>query len=362
MKNFNHVYCVVMGGGSGTRFWPRSTEKKPKQFLTVFGNESLIKITMKRFELFIKKENLYLVTKKNQREELQRHPLPLPPENIIFEPMGKNTLPCIGLSALLIRKVDPEALLIVAPADHIIQNEQRLRETLMLAIRLAEEKQGLITIGIPPKYPATGYGYIQIENEICNERGIHAFQTKKFVEKPNAAIAKRYFKNPSYLWNSGIFVFTLPVFFNALKKYAPNVYYALMRIEEAIGTPNYERVLHQVYAELESVSIDYGIMEKASEVYLVQGDFVWNDLGNWEQVYQLSSTDNDNNAQVGNVVWIDTKNSYVYSADGVVAVVGMSDVIVVQEGGATLVCHRKDAEKVKQVITRLKEQGLEKYQ
>jgi mannose-1-phosphate guanylyltransferase len=355
------MYCVIMAGGSGTRFWPRSREDRSKQFLTILGKKSLIQSTVMRFQSIVPWEDIYIVAKKSQKTELEKHILEVPRENILFEPIGKNTAPCIGLAALTIQERDSNGIMIVSPADHLIQKEVGFRRAILTAAKLAGEREGLVTIGITPEHPSTGYGYIQIDERVRIAGRVKAYSIKTFAEKPNLATAQRFLKSGDFFWNSGIFIFRVSVFLKVLEEFLPELHDGLMEIRRFINKPKYEEVLQKVYQQIRSISIDYGVMEKAKNVYLVKGDFTWNDLGSWEQVFKLSPKDKNGNTISGNAVLIDTKNSYVNISKGVFAVIGLEDVVVVQNGGATLVCKRDMVEEVKEVVDRLKRKKLHKY-
>ena len=355
------MYCVIMAGGVGTRFWPRSREGKSKQFLRILGNKSLIQSTLDRFKPLTSLKNVYVVGNQLQAEALKEHVPEVESENILLEPMGKNTAPCIGLAALFVQQRDPDGVMVVSPADHLIQKEAIFRKTIKAAVKLAAERDVLVTVGIPPDRPATGYGYIQLDEKIGSTGGVEAYRVKTFAEKPNLATAQRFCKSGDFLWNSGIFIWRVSSLMRTLEEFLPNLYDSLMEIQKYLDKRQYGDVLQRVYRQIRSISIDYGVMEKAKNVCVVKGNFLWNDLGSWEQVYKLSSKDKSGNASVGDTVLIDTKDSYVYSSKGVVAVVGIENVVVVQEGGATLVCKREKAEEVRQVVDRLRRKKLLKY-
>lgn len=357
----NKLHCLIMAGGSGTRFWPRSRKAKPKQFLTIFGDESLIQSTISRFGNFIADENMYIVSNKGQQEVLEEQTSRLPIENLIYEPVGRNTLPAIGLAALFIAKNDPDGMMVVSPADHLIKNDSLFQETIESAVKIADGKDGIVTIGITPNAPATGYGYIEIANEIQIGQSIRSFAVNRFVEKPKLETAMQYLASGKFFWNAGIFVFKVSVFLNAVEKYAPELFMGLQQIAATIDTEKYEDTLNEIYPNLESISVDYGIMEKADNVFLVQGDFVWNDLGSWEQVYQYGEKDEDQNAAVGEVIFRDTRNSYAWASDGLLAVIGLDNVIVVKEENMLLVCKRDRAEDIKQVVDEIKARNLGQY-
>lgn len=357
----NKVYSLIMAGGSGTRFWPRSRDKKPKQFLTVFGNETLIQNTINRYLPLSPMENIYIISKQAQSEELLKHNLTVSYENIIYEPVGKNTLPCIGLACLFIQRRDPEGVVVVTPSDHLVDDLPLFRETIQTACKMAADNDTIVTIGIDPSVAATGYGYIRKANEVLSGTSIKAFKVKNFVEKPDIETAEKYYKSGEYLWNSGIFVFKCSVIWNAIKEFAPDVYSSLKEIDKFIGTPFYNEQLANLYGAVRGISIDYGIMEKADNIYVVKGNFMWNDLGSWEQVYSLTEKDENKNAVVGKVILKDTENSYIYSQNGLIALVGVKDLLVVQDGNATLVMDRKRSEEIKQVVELIRNKGLNEY-
>lgn len=355
-------YCLIMAGGAGTRFWPKSRIAKPKQYLSLFGEQSLIQESVKRFANFIPEDSIYVVSAKSQQAVLESQTTNLPKSNLIFEPVGKNTLPAIGLAALFIAEKDTDGVMIVSPSDHLIQNEALFQQCIESAALIADKNEGIVTIGITPKYPATGYGYVQINEEIQIGQSIKSYAVTRFVEKPNVDVATGYLKQGGFFWNSGIFVFKVSVFLKAVQEFSPALYADLLRIKEHIGLETYEEAVDRIYREVTSISIDYGILEKASNVFLVQGDFVWNDLGSWEEVYKYDPNKDENqNATSGEVILIDTKNSYVSAPNSLVAVVGLDDVIVVQEGDTILVCKRDRAEDIKAVVGEITRRKLDQY-
>ena len=355
------ISTLIMAGGSGTRFWPRSREKKPKQFLKIFGNETLIQSTINRFLPLTSKENIFIISKEVQKEEIEKQNLTVPVENILFEPTGKNTLPCIGLASLIMSRQNPDGIIIVTPSDQLIDNHPLFRETIKTAIEIAEKENGFVTIGITPTKPATGFGYIEIESLLKTGNDIAAYKVKQFVEKPNLETALKYVNAKTFFWNSGMFIFKSSVLWDAIKRFSPDIFAALIEIESHIGKPSFNSELNRIYSSIEGISIDYGIMEKADNVYLVKGDFVWNDLGSWEQVYELSEKDASNNATYGEVLLEDTENSYVYTSQGIIAVMGMKDILAVQDGNATLICKRERGEDIKKLVERLRSPELNKY-
>jgi mannose-1-phosphate guanylyltransferase len=350
-----------MAGGSGTRFWPRSRDNKPKQFLSVLGQETLLQTSVNRFLQITNKENMYIISKLAQKEEIAKQKLPINPENILYEPIGKNTLPAIGLASLFIQKKDPHGIVIVSPADHLVDNQPAFKEAINEACRIASNYDGIVTIGITPSCPSTGYGYISIDKEIESGSGIKAFKVNRFVEKPDIKTAVKYCSKGDYFWNSGLFVFKCSVLWDAIMKYTPSIYSSLKEIANYLDSPNYFEEITTIYNSINSVSIDYAIMENADNTYMVKGDFLWNDLGSWEQVYEITKKDKFKNASEGKVMFEDTENSYVYSQGGIIALMGVKDLLVIQDGNATLVCKRERGEDIKKLVERMKSLGLKEY-
>lgn len=350
-----------MAGGSGTRFWPRSRVVKPKQYLNIFGDESLLQDTIKRFSPVVSNDKIYIASARSQASVLESQTPEIPKTNLIYEPVGRNTLPCIGLAAMFADLENPESVMIVSPSDHLIKNTSLYCETLVAAVKLAENHQGIVTIGITPTYPATGYGYVQTESEIKENNTIRQFKVKRFVEKPVEKVAQRYLDEGGFYWNSGLFIFKVSVFIEAMKMYSPSVYSGLRKIQEKIGTPDYEETLNSVYPTLENISVDFGIMEHAQNIYLVEGNFDWNDLGGWESVYLADQKDDNGNVSKGKTILLDSKNSYVSTDNGIVAMIGVEDLIVVRNGNSILVCKRDKAEQIKLVVEQLKSFDLKDF-
>lgn len=357
----NNLYTIIMAGGSGTRFWPRSKKEKPKQYLNLFGNKSLLQTTIDRFLIISDPHNIYIVSGKSQKSILEEQTKILPKKNLIYEPVGKNTLPCIGLAAMFVEKENPDGIMIVTPSDHLIKNSELFKETIVNATELARNNNGIVTIGINPTYPSTGYGYVQTEKETGIKNGIKQFKVKKFIEKPDEQKAAEYLKKGGYYWNSGMFVFRVSVFLDAVKNYTPKIFEGLKKIESKTGSPEFEGTLNSVYNTFENISIDYGVMEHANNIYLVEGNFEWNDLGSWESVYLTDEKNSEGNVLSGECIVLDSKNSYVYSDKGLVALIGLDNLIVVQDGNTTLVCNRNNAEDVKKIVNKLKENKKDQY-
>jgi len=341
------LFAVIMAGGVGSRFWPRSRKENPKQLLKIFGNNTMIQDTVKRLEGLIEPENIFVITNKVQKVRVASQLPAVPSENIIAEPFGKNTAPCIGLASMIIQRKNPEAVTVVLPADHLIQDVEKFQARIKRAAEFAYHSRGLMTIGIIPDRPETGYGYIQFEDKEIEPL---IFPVSTFAEKPNLETAKRFLKSGDFLWNSGMFVWRVDSILEEISKYMPELYAGLEEINTAIGKENFGKKLTQVYGRLAKISIDYGIMEHSDRVFLIKGDFGWSDVGSWETVYRLTEKDKDNNAKFGDVYLQDTKNSYIYSPDKFTAVIGVDNLIVINTPDALLVCNREQAQEVKSVV------------
>lgn len=351
--------ALIMAGGRGERFWPRSRKNLPKQFLSLTDDgKTMIQLTVERILPLVKMEDIYIATNKNYRE-LVRSQLPgIPEENILCEPVGRNTAPCIGLGAAHIGKKYENALMLVLPSDHLIKFNNMFLSSLREACRVAMEDDNLVTLGITPTYPETGYGYIKF-NPQKTLGG--AYEVERFVEKPTLEVAKEYLETEEYLWNSGMFIWKLSSIWKNMEKYMPETYAGLQRIGAAIGTPEEEAVLEQEFAALPSVSIDYGIMEKAQHIYTIPGTFGWDDVGSWLAVERIKKTNEDGNVVNGNVITIDTHNCIVQGTNKLIAAVGLRDLIIVDTEDAILICEKHRAGDIRKVTENLKICNRDEY-
>ena len=351
--------ALIMAGGRGERFWPRSRKNLPKQFLSLTDDgKTMIQLTVERILPLVKMEDIYIATNKNYKE-LVRSQLPgIPEENILCEPVGRNTAPCIGLGAAHIGKKYENALMLVLPSDHLIKFNNMFLSSLREACRVAMEDDNLVTLGITPTYPETGYGYIKF-NPQKTLGG--AYQVERFVEKPTLEVAKEYLETEEYLWNSGMFIWKLSSIWKNMEKYMPETYAGLQRIGAAIGTPEEEAVLEQEFAALPSVSIDYGIMEKAQHIYTIPGTFGWDDVGSWLAVERIKKTNEDGNVVNGNVITIDTHNCIVQGTNKLIAAVGLRDLIIVDTEDAILICEKHRAGDIRKVTENLKICNRDEY-
>jgi len=346
-----NLFAVIMAGGVGSRFWPRSKQRKPKQLIRIHGENSMIQDTVARLEGLIEPDKVYVITNKIQKPRVKDQLPEIPAENIIDEPFGKNTAPCIGLASGIIQKRCPDAVIVTLPADHLIQDKNEFQNTIIKAVKFANDSNGLVTIGIKPNRPETGYGYIQFD-EAEERNGIYKVLT--FAEKPNLATANRFIKSGDFLWNSGMFIWKVQSILDEIRIYMRDLYDGIKELQEAVDTPDFNKVLTRVYGQLKSISIDYGIMEKSRNVYLVPGLFDWNDVGSWEAVYQISEKDEYENAKFGEIYSDKTTKSYIFSPQKFTAVIGVENLIVIDTKDSLLVCNRNNAQDVKQVVDFLK--------
>jgi len=359
-----HVYGVIMAGGVGTRFWPRSREKSPKQLLEILGKGTMIQHTVQRLEPLIDAQRMFVITNRVQKLQVLKQLPHVPPENILDEPIGRNTAPCIGLAALHIRRLDPEAVMIVLSADHVIDKLEEFHRVLKLAVDTAEGSRGLLTIGIQPTHPETGYGYIQMHTDEDRKNPHYASgvrRVKTFAEKPNLQTAERFLASGDFLWNSGMFIWRADAILRQIERCLPDLHNELNKIDETIGTPQYQAVLERAYGVIRGISVDYGVMEKAEEVYVIPAELGWNDLGSWDEVARLTGKDTGGNSITGTVIQRDTKDCYIFSPTKVVATIGVEDLIVVNTDDALLICRKGRSQDVKEIADYLKRKQMNEY-
>ena len=353
------VTALIMAGGRGERFWPRSRRNLPKQFLSLTDDgRTMIQLTVERILPLVDIEDIYIATNKDYRQ-LALEQLPgIPEENILCEPIGRNTAPCIGLGAVHIAKKYEDAIMLVLPSDHRIKFTKMYQTTLRDACRVAEEGTNLVTIGIMPDYPETGYGYIKFD---AKEPEGRAYRVDRFVEKPSLEAAKEYLAAEEYLWNSGQFIWKVSSILKNMKQYMPDTYSRLLRIQEAIGTPEQEMVLDKEFREMESQSIDYGIMEKAKDIFILPGAFGWDDVGSWLAVGRIKKTNELGNVVDGNIITVNTKNCIIQGGRKLIAAVGLRDLIIVDTEDATLICEKDYTGDIKTVLENLKICNRDEY-
>ena len=354
------TYGVIMAGGGGTRFWPLSRKSRPKQFLNLSGKDTMVMDTAKRLSMVAAKEDIFVVTSMDHRQmtiDLTKDLLR--PDHILGEPAARNTAACIGYAAMEIVKKYEDGVMIILPSDHFIKNEEAFAGVLKTAVATAEETDALVTIGIKPTFPCTGYGYIR--NEEIGGKDYR--NVKEFVEKPDLETAEEYLSRGEYAWNSGMFVWKASTILKEFKKLLPDIYEYLVKIGDAMATAEESAVIDKLYPEIPKISIDYGIMERADNVLMLEGDFGWNDVGSFDALADVYGTDEHGNVNMANVCSIDSSGNIFYGpGDKLIAALGVENlVIATTEDGIVMVCDKHRAQDIKLFVDRLKEEGKEEY-
>ncbi len=362
------MYAVIMAGGSGTRFWPLSREKMPKQLLKIGGEDTLIRETVSRVLPLVRIEDIFIVTNESLADTINYQlstKFEQPWEgNFILEPEGKNTAPAIGLAALHLERIDPESIMVVLAADHSIRRADEFLKLLRNAAEAARQDY-LVTFGIKPDRPETGYGYIKAGEKITVESteqsvgDVH--RVEAFVEKPDLETAKKYLKDGHYYWNSGMFIWKTKALLNEIEKHQPSLYRGLQDIRNVIGTPKEADVIREVFKKLEPISIDYAVMEKTERAAVIPADIGWSDVGSWTALDDVSVRDAAGNVISGNVIDIGSRDSIIYADKRLVATIGLKDAVVVDTPDATLVCSKERAQDVKKVVDELKKRKAEEH-
>ena len=362
------VYGVIMAGGGGTRFWPWSRQERPKQILPIVSRRSMVWETVVRIRPFIPPERIFIVTARSQAEDLHREVPQIPKGNLLLEPLGRNTAPCLCLAALHIQKKTPEAVMVALPADHYIAERQGFLKTLRAAVNFATRQKFLITLGVRPTEPETGYGYIQKGETLGLVEGMPVFRAKAFREKPTLSKARAYVGRGDYFWNSGMFIWQTGVFLEAAKEFLPRLYGAMRDLPNDLETLRGGKALEKIYDRAQSVSVDYGIMEKAENVALMEAQFYWNDVGSWAALRKIWPKDNRGNALAegkqagrGKILAIDSSGCLIRGEEKLIAVIGLKDMVVVEAGNAILVCPKERSQDVRGVLGELKKRGWKDY-
>lgn len=356
------MFSIIMAGGSGKRFWPFSRTFLPKQFLNIIGESTMLEQTVKRLEGIVKPEDNLIVINEEHSEALEGIEA-MSKAIILREPVGKNTAPCVGLAALHLYMKDSDTPVAVLPADHYIPDKNEFQKTLKRTLPLAKEG-AIVTIGIVPTRPETGYGYIW-KGEKLEKFEEPAFMVKKFIEKPDLAKAVEYLQSGDYYWNAGMFVFTPKVILEEISLLLPDLYEKLEEIKKTIDTPEYYLKLKEIYPEIESISIDYGIMERTKrKLVVIPASFEWSDVGSWESLFALKSreADSEGNLLEGPGILVDTQNSHISNkTDKFIALLGLEDILIVNTDDVMLVARLSESQRIKEITELLKEKGLEAY-
>lgn len=367
MKN----YAVIMAGGVGTRFWPKGTIKLPKQFIKIADeHRTLLQQAYRRLEGVFSDTKIFVVTNVIYKNEVRKQLPNIPDENIICEPIGRNTAPCIGLACLFINQFESKANVLVVAADHLISDEKEFHRVIKSGLKFVSDNGGIVTLGIHPTKPETGYGYIQYDSDKVSEVETESksgnfiekvYKVKTFAEKPNQDVARAFLESGDFLWNSGMFIFRTDTMMEEIKNFLPELHESLGTLNKHLMSKDFMKVLEKEYSKLKSISIDYGVMEKARDVYIIRSHFGWNDVGAWDEVYNIKEKDSNGNVNQGRTVTINTKNCLIINDLKMTAVVGVEDLLIINTENGLLVCKRGEAQSVKEVVDYLRRKGLDQY-
>jgi len=350
-------YAVIMAGGRGERFWPKSRQELPKQFLQLMGDRTMLQKTVDRLKRLVGPEKIYIVTGKVYYDLVLDQVPEVPAENLILEPVGRDTAAAIGLSAAVISRRDPDGVMIALPADHYIADEEQFCKVLESAVAAAASGVHLVTLGITPNRPETGFGYIARGELHEIIEGNPAYAVDRFTEKPDYERALEYLASGNYYWNSGIFIWKAGLILQEIERRLPQLHTGLQQIAGALGTDGYNSTLFKIFTDLPKISIDYGVMEKAGNVLVLPGNFGWDDVGSWTALESYKEKDELGNYLEGRGVLVDTSNTLVFASEKIVATLGVENLIVVESRDSILICHKEHAQEIKKVIGALQEQG-----
>lgn len=346
------IYALILAGGKGTRLYPLSRANKPKQFLKLINNKSFLVNTVERISPLISKENIFVVTNKDYESQIREELADIKKDNIFTEPENKETATCIGLSAVKLLKKDKDAVMVVLPSDHHIEGEKDYREIIEQAVEIANRRRGIVTLGIEPTRPETGYGYIEMGQRVSGDRP--SYKVARFTEKPNFEVAKDFLLKGTYLWNSGMFVFRADVILREIEKYIPKVYKSLMEIYKAVGEEDEEKVIKEQYSQIDGISIDFGVMQKTRKAYVIKSDFIWDDIGSFNALSryleQLTT-----NSVTKNVYLQDCENCSIFGEDNLIIGFGVKDLVVVDAGDVILVMDKNKDQEIKHLLNDISE-------
>lgn len=357
------LHAVVMAGGSGTRFWPKSRRNRPKQLLRLFGGRTMIQDTVGRLEGLVPPGRVLVITGADQAAGIREQLPALPAENVIAEPCPRDTAPCVGLAAAILARDDPQATMIVMPADHVIRPAETFQKTVRAAARLIDDDPTtFVTFGVTPTRPETGYGYIERAEKLGEPEGIGLYRVRQFREKPDRPTAEQFLAAGTFAWNSGIFVWRARAVLDALASYRPGLSASLARVADALGTPDAAAVLADEFPRMEKVPIDKAVMESYPNVRVLEVVYDWSDVGDWRSLAELLPADADGNTVEGPVHAVGTRGSVIVSDDGrLIAALGVDDLVIIQSGGATLVARKDQLDRLKGLVEGLDAAGFGEY-
>tara|TARA_B100000131_G_scaffold237070_1_gene229120 strand:- start:5 stop:1063 length:1059 start_codon:yes stop_codon:yes gene_type:complete len=348
------MICVILAGGSGKRFWPLSRKDQPKQLLNIVGDQTMLQMTVDRLKKVKEVEDIYIITRSDLKEKIIKNVQSIESDNVITEPSGKNTAPAIALISTIIDLKNPNSTIGVFPADHLIIGHLEFQKAILTGKKLAKEKNAIVTIGVKPTFASTGYGYVQFE-EMSKNNFEGVFKVKAFAEKPHKKLAERFIKSGDFLWNAGMFIWETKTLFEGLKVHMPELYDSMAIISDRIKEgKNYD----DIWTHIDSESIDYGLLEKVNNIYVISCEFQWNDLGSWNSLYKILAKDKKGNVTRGLGKILDGENNFIHSENIFTAVVGVSDMVVICTDEVNLVVPRDKVELVKEMVNYLEESGL----
>ncbi|MFC1710115.1 mannose-1-phosphate guanylyltransferase [Patescibacteria group bacterium] len=363
-----HLYVIILAGGGGTRLWPRSRNKTPKQFLKLFKGKTLTQITVDRFRKMIPWERLFIVTVSEEyKKEILKEVPKFLPENIFVEPARRDTAPAHGIGAAYIHKLDPDAVIITEAADRLVKPLSKYVATMQIAAKVAYEKKVMVAVGVKPRYPHTGYGHIKKGKSLGIGGSIKVYKVDKFVEKPPLPIAKKYTKSGNYYWNAGQFVWRADTLLKSIKTHAPKIGVNLTKIEDVIGTSKEKSVIAKSYKAMPKIAIDYAIVEKDSNFVVAEATFFWTDIGDWSEVWKNLPHDKNRNVIIdgdepgGRVINIDSTDTLIHMDGRLIATIDVDDIVIVDMKDALVVCKKSRSQSVKKIVNQLKEEGKEEF-
>lgn len=360
------ICAVLLAGGRGTRFWPRSRTRTPKQLLSITGRETMLRQTLARLAPIVPSQNVWIVTNVAQAGAVRRDMGRTEKFHILTEPLGRNTAAAIGLAAIHLASAHGDALMAVLPSDSYVADPGRYRTLMRAAIDLARHPENLVVLGVPPTRPETGYGYIERGGVSVRRRGVAAYAVKRFTEKPDLPLAKKYAASGKYLWNAGMFFWRVSTFLENLRRFLPATHAALMDVSRHIGRPSYVSAVRRMYRRIENISVDYAIMEPATrlsgppKVFAIPADIGWSDIGSWDAVYELLASKPNANVSAGPVFTLDAEGNYLWSSRKFIAAIGVRDLVFVETEDAVLLCPRSRSQDVGKIVKWLEDRKLAK--
>ncbi len=353
---------LIMAGGEGTRFWPLSRKSKPKQFLKLADDEkTMLQLTVERVMELVDINKIFIATNGRYINRIIEQLPALPEENIIEEPYKRNTAPSIALSSLYINRKYPDSTMTILPSDHIIKDNNKFLGVLDSAMAFVQKGTNIVTLGIKPDHPETGYGYIKLGTKAGTSEGNDIFKVKEFTEKPDLKTANIFFEGDNYYWNSGMFIWKSSTILKKIEKYLPKIYNSINKISKSIGEDNEKDIIKEEFKKMDSISIDYGILEKDNEIFTIPVDFGWNDVGSWAALSEMKEGSCEDNVIKADHLGINTKRSIIYSQDKLITTIGIDNLIIVNTEDVVLVCNKDNAQDVKKLREFLKKKGLHKY-